>query len=81
MLRNISQPRLCNGTRLAVLMNNAIEAKIQGKIQKKDVLILRIPMIPTDLLFNFKRLQFPVRLAFAMIINKSQGLSLQVCGI
>lgn len=84
MLRNINQPRLCNGTRLAVkkLMNNVIEATIiKGKYKGEDVLIPRIPMIPTDLPFDFKRLQFPVRLAFAMTINKSQGQSLEVCGI
>lgn len=84
MLRNINQPRLCNGTRLAVkkLMNNVIEATIiNGKYKGEDVLIPRIPMIPTDMPFNFKRLQFPVRLAFAMTINKSQGQSLEVCGI
>ncbi|CAF4836762.1 unnamed protein product [Pieris macdunnoughi] len=38
-------------------------------------------MIPNDMAFSFKRLQFPVRLAFAMSINKSQGQSLSVCGI
>ena len=38
-------------------------------------------MIPTDLPFDFKRLQFPIRLAFAMTINKSQGQSLKVCEI
>lgn len=84
MLRNINQPRLCNGTRLAVkkLMNNVIEATIlRGKYKGEDVLIPRIPMIPTDMPFDFKRLQFPVRLAFAMTINKSQGQSLNVCGI
>jgi ATP-dependent DNA helicase PIF1 len=32
-----------------------------------------IPMILTDMLFEFKRLQYPVRLAFAMTINKAQG--------
>ncbi|XP_065172041.1 ATP-dependent DNA helicase pif1-like [Atheta coriaria] len=84
MLRNINQPRLCNGTRLAVkkLLNNVIEATIlKGKYKGEDVLIPRIPLIPNDMPFNFKRLQFPVRLAFAMSINKSQGQSLSVCGI
>ena len=38
-------------------------------------------MIPTDLPFNFKRLQFQVRLAFAMTIYKAQGQSLEVCGL
>ena len=84
MLRNLNQPKLCNGTRLAAkrLMNNVIEATIIiGKFKGEDVLIPRIPLIPTDLPFQFKRVQFPVRLAFAMTINKSQGQSLEVCGI
>ncbi|XP_063921237.1 uncharacterized protein LOC135136038 [Zophobas morio] len=38
-------------------------------------------MVPTDLPFTFKRLQFPVRLAFAMTINKAQGQSLRVAGL
>ncbi|KAF7270300.1 hypothetical protein GWI33_016728 [Rhynchophorus ferrugineus] len=73
MRRNINEPRLCNGTRLAVrkMMNNIIEATIlKGKYKGEDVLILRIPMIPSDLPVDLKRLQFPVRLAFAMTINK-----------
>lgn len=84
LLRNISQPKLCNGTRLAVkrLMHNLIEATIlKGKYKGEDVLIPRIPIIPSDMPFNFKRLQFPIRLAFAMTINKSQGQSLEVCGL
>lgn len=84
MLRNINQPKLCNGTRLAVkkLMNNVIEATIlKGRYKGEDVLIPRIPMIPSDLPFTFKRLQFPVRLAFAMTINKPQGQSLEICGV
>lgn len=84
MLRNINPPRLCNGTRLAVkkLMDNVIEATIlKGEYKGEDVLIPRIPLIPADLFFEFKRIQFPVRLAFAMTINKAQGQSLEVCGL
>lgn len=84
LLRNINPPRLCNGTRLAVkrLMPNVIEATIlNGKSKGEDVLIPRIPIIPTDMPFDFKRLQFPVRLAFSMTINKAQGQSLEVCGL
>jgi ATP-dependent exoDNAse (exonuclease V) alpha subunit len=84
LLRNINPPRLCNGTRLSAkkMMNNIIEATIlNGKFKGEDVLLPRIPMIPTDMPFEFKRLQFPVRLAFAMTINKAQGQSLQVCGL
>jgi len=49
--------------------------------KERIVLFPRIPMIPTDLPFDFKRLQFPVRFTFAMTINKSQVQSLEVCGI
>jgi PIF1 helicase. len=80
-LRNINQPRLCNGTRLTAkkLMSNVIEATIlNGKYTGEDVLILRIPLIPNDMPLNHKRLQFPVWLAFAISINKFQGQSLSV---
>lgn len=84
LLRNLDPPKLCNGTRLAVkkLMPNVIEATIiSGKSKGEDVLIPRIPMVPTDFPFNFKRIQFPVRLAFAITINKAQGQSLRVAGL
>jgi ATP-dependent DNA helicase PIF1 len=56
------------------MMNNIIEATIlNGKFKREDVLLPRIPMIPTDMPSEFKHLQFPVRLAFAMTINKAQG--------
>jgi hypothetical protein len=45
------------------------------KIQREDVLLPRIPKILTDMSFEFKRLQCPVQLAFAMTINKAQGHS------
>jgi len=45
--------------------------------------IPRIPMTPTDagLPFTLRRRQFPVRPAFAMSINKSQGQTLDKVGI
>ena len=63
-------------------MSNIIEANIlTGPFKGKDILIRRIPMIPTDMSFQFKRLQFPIRLAFAITINKAQGQSLELCGL
>jgi hypothetical protein len=84
LLRNLDQPRLCNGTRLAVkkLMPHVIEATIlTGCGKGEDVFIPRIPLIPSDVPIPFKRLQFPVRLSFAMTINKSQGQTLNVAGL
>jgi len=45
--------------------------------------IPRITFIPNNSVFPFKlkRKQFPVRLAFAMTINKSQGQSIEKLGI
>jgi ATP-dependent DNA helicase PIF1 len=54
-------------------MNNIIEATtLNGRFKGEDVLLPRIPMIPTNMSFELKRLQIPVRLAFAMTINKAQ---------
>ncbi|GFS63081.1 ATP-dependent DNA helicase [Trichonephila clavipes] len=85
MLRNINQPKLCNGTRLAVkkLMSNIIEATILTGFTHngEDSLIPHIPMIPTDVPFQFKRLQFSFRLEFAITSNKAQGKYLKLCGL
>jgi len=84
LLRNLDPPKLCNGTRLIVkqLMGNVIDATIlTGAASGESVSIPRIPLIPTDLPFEFKRLQFPVRPAFAMTVNKAQGQSLTVAGV
>ena len=63
-------------------MTNIIEAKIlTGPFKSEDILILRIPMIPTDMSFQFKRLQFPIRLTFSITINKAQEQSLELCGL
>ena len=59
----INQPTLCNGTRLAVkiLLSNVVEATIlTGPFKGEDDLIPRISMIPTDVPFQYKGLQFPI---------------------
>jgi len=84
LLHNLDSPKLCNGTRLIVkaLLSNLIEATIlTGCGSGESVFIPRIPIIPTDQTFSFKRIKFPIRLAFAMSINKAQGQSLHVVGI
>jgi len=84
LLRNLDAPKLCNGTRLIVkqMMTHIIEAVIMtGQGKGQPVFIPRIPLIPSDCPFPFKRLQFPVRPCFAITINKAQGQSLKVAGI
>ena len=84
LLRNLDAPTLCNGTRLAVkkLHNNVIEATIltgQGKGQ--TTFIPKLPLEPSDCPIPMRRVQFPVKLSFAITINKAQGQSLQVVGL
>lgn len=38
-------------------------------------------MFPTDYPFAFKRLQFPVKISFAMTINKAQGQTFKYVGL
>ena len=65
---------------LKKMMFKVIEATIlNGKSKGEDVLTPRLPVLPTDMSFKFKRLHFHVRLAFSMTINKAQGQSLQAC--
>lgn len=84
LMRNLESPKLCNGTRLCIkqLLNNIIEAKIlSGKDKGNTVFIPRIPLISSDQSFSFKRLQFPIKLAYSMTINKAQGQTFKWCGI
>uniref|UniRef100_A0A1B0CJG7 ATP-dependent DNA helicase n=1 Tax=Lutzomyia longipalpis TaxID=7200 RepID=A0A1B0CJG7_LUTLO len=84
ILRNLDPPRLCNGTKMCVtnLRPNTIEAKILNGAGKGDTVnIPRIVHIDEELPFILKRVQFPVRLAFSITINNSQGQTLKVAGI
>ena len=84
LLRNIEPPKLCNGTRLVVkqLFSHLIEAEILTGVSKGEhVFISKIPINPSDTPVEFKRIQFPVKICFAMTINKAQGQSLRVAGL
>jgi hypothetical protein len=77
LLRNLNQSiGLCNGMRLIVkrLGQRVIEAEIiTGNNVGKRVFIPRMIMCPsgTDWPFVLRRRQFPIRVAFAITINKS----------
>lgn len=47
----------------------------------ENIAAIRIPIVLSDALIQFERSQFPIRLAFAMTINKTQGAILAVCGL
>ena len=84
LLRNLDAPHLCNGTRLRVtnLQPHIIESTIMTGISKgKSEFIPQILLIPNDCPFEFKRLQLPIRVCYAITINKSQGQTLKVAGI
>ncbi|UYV79871.1 hypothetical protein LAZ67_18000944 [Cordylochernes scorpioides] len=87
LLRNLNTKRgLCNGTRLVVtkLLPNLIIAKVRtGTAVDQSVFIPRVYLAPihSEIPFILRRGQFPVKLAFAMTINKSQGQTLEMVGI
>lgn len=77
---------LRNGTRMIVtqLMSKLIQVQIiTGTRVGEKHFIHRIPLTHQDpnLPFVFKRLQFPIKLCYAMTINKSQGQSLKKIGV
>ena len=83
-LRNLdAQSGLCNGTRLIV--TNFSKYVIQGRIiggknrESEMVLIPRITLKSEegDMPYTLYRHQFPVQLAFAMTVNKSQGQTMK----
>lgn len=83
-MRNLNAPLLCNGTilRITKLGQDMLGAtNLTGVGKGKSVIIPRIPIIPTDLKFQFKRVQFPINLSFSVTINKAQGQTLQVAGV
>jgi len=86
LLRNLDVKNgLCNGTRLTIvkISRRVLGCTIAtGARQGQHVLIPRIDSyFDQRLPFKLKRRQFPVRLSFAMTINKAQGQSFNKVGL
>ncbi|XP_023759765.1 uncharacterized protein LOC111908164 [Lactuca sativa] len=88
LLRNLDPSNgLCNDTRLICtsFKNNVIDAEIViGQHAGKMVFLPRIPLSPSEVdmfPFNLKRKQFPIRLCFAITINKAQRQTILNVGI
>ena len=84
LIRNLNAKEgLLNGARMVItkLGDFTLTAKIidSGKI----VIIPRIALTPSDptMPFNMTRGQFPVKIAYAMTINKAQGQTLGRAGL
>ena len=88
LLRNLAPAQgLCNGTRLILLRANSRVLEVQvlgGEHNGQISFIPRITLIPSShhgLTFQLRRRQFPVRVAFALTINKAQGQTVRYVGI
>ena len=85
LLRNIDPARgLCNGTRLVVVRIDSymLQARLANKSDGPVELIPRFTLSTQEGESSFTlRKQFPVKLCFAMTINKSQGQSLKHVGV
>jgi hypothetical protein len=89
IMRNLDQESgLQNGTRIQVttIKEFAIQGIIitEGPFFKKPCIIPRIKFViddPTLFGFTFTRIQFPINVAFAMTIHKSEGQTLLQVGL
>ncbi|THH29066.1 hypothetical protein EUX98_g5120 [Antrodiella citrinella] len=89
LLRNLAPAQgLCNGTRMIVerMSRRVIEVRLIGGDHDGEIAFIpRIAITPSnsqgDFTFLLRRRQFPLLLAFAMTINKSQGQSVKHVGI
>lgn len=89
LLRNLCPTRgLCNGTQMILVQMSRCVLEVRligGEHDGQLALIPRITLSPTEaqtgFAFVLKRRQFPVRLTFALTINKAQGQSVKHVGI
>jgi len=80
LLRNLNPERgLCNGTRLIIqeIGQYVLKVKILGGSDAVELIPrFTLSTLPGTLPFILTRKQFPIKVSFAMTINKSQGRSL-----
>ena len=87
ILKNLDPSHgVCNGSRgiLTRYRNRVLEVRlITGQYAGETIFIPRVPNQPSDEenSFKFTRKQFPIRLCFAMTINKSQGQLVKHVGL
>eukprot|EP00106_Octopus_bimaculoides_P001508 XP_014768950.1 PREDICTED: ATP-dependent DNA helicase PIF1-like [Octopus bimaculoides] len=86
LLNNLSISQgLCNGTRMKVkrLHEHCVEVSLVTGFNRCSVLIPRIKLSPSDanIPFTQNRLQFPLRHAYSMTINKAQGQTFEKVGL
>ncbi|KAF5933474.1 hypothetical protein HYC85_029645 [Camellia sinensis] len=86
-LRNIAlKDGLCNGTRLMVSRcdTRIIEARILTREKFGNLAFIpriSLTLSSVEMPFRMTRHQFPIRLAYALTINKSQGQSVNLLGL
>jgi hypothetical protein len=93
LIKNFDLPNgLCNGTRLQIiqLLDDLLKCRILtgGMRANQEASYVFLPRVKFehgtkrgDIFVGFKRIQFPVRLSWAMTITKSQGQTLERVGL
>jgi ATP-dependent DNA helicase PIF1 len=74
LLRNFDRrTKLTNGTRLIVTRITPKAVKVRNPLTNEEVYLPRMSFVDDKSPMKLHRHQFPLRAAFAMTINKSQG--------
>lgn len=64
------------------MTNHVLEAIIIASCHRGEIVYIpRMSLIPLNVPFQFKRLQFPVKLRFATTFNKAQGQTWKLLGL